>query len=231
MTKDATAPLEDPLLATRGIAHGFGRRGSPAPPGTRFPEQVHGVAVWRVEADGFGASDAPEADAVVSAASEAAVGVVTADCVPILAASEDGRVVAAIHAGWRGLAAGVVEAGLAALAGAASGTPLVAAIGPAARGCCYEVDEPVRRALAARYPGLIDEWFRPGRPGHGQLDLSGLATAVVALFGVENTRIGVAQRRCTICDSAAFESFRRDGDAAGRLRHFIIGSATIPRPA
>jgi copper oxidase (laccase) domain-containing protein len=72
-----------------------------------------------------------EADAIVSAMAGLAVGIVTADCVPILVASRDGSRVGAIHAGWRGLAAGVIEAGIEAMDCDASG--LAAAVGPAAR--------------------------------------------------------------------------------------------------
>jgi len=174
-------------------------------------------------------SDSQEADAVLGRDPGLAVGIVTADCVPILAATEDGSGVAAIHAGWRGLAAGVIEAGLRALRDASGGRTLVAAIGPAARGCCYEVDDPVREALASRYRSQLGgEVLRIGRPGHFQLDLPLLAQQILIESGVEDTRLGTTHRVCTICDPGRFESYRRDGSAAGRLRHFI---SAIPRPS
>lgn len=217
-TADAPAPLVDAVLEERGIAHGFGVRGSPAPPGCVFPRQVHGVVVAEVS---DAAASPEEADAIVAARPGECVGIVTADCVPILVASEDGAVVAAIHAGWRGFAAGVIEAGLAAVASRAGNRSLVAAIGPAARGCCYEVDAPVRDALGERYAAGLDEALVAGRAGHWQLDLPRLAERVLRQNEWKCTHIGVDQRLCTVCSGDLFESYRRDGAAAGRLRHFM----------
>lgn len=170
------------------------------------------------------AGAASEADAIVSTTPGVAVGIVTADCVPILVASADGACVAAIHAGWRGLAAGVIEVGIEAMARPVG--ELRAAVGPAARGCCYEVDEPVATALAERYAGLLAGVLVPGRPGRHQLDLPVLAARVLARIGLDPDRIGAAACQCTICTPGPrFESFRRDGQAAGRLRHFIEPAA------
>lgn len=220
--------LCDGLLSDRGIAHGFGQRGSEVPADTLFARQVHGIGVWQTRnaPRGIDPADLPEADVVVVRAPGWSAGIVTADCVPILAAREDGIAVAAIHAGWRGLARGVIEAGIGALRDLAAGRPLVAAIGPAARGCCYEVDEPVRAALSDRYASWLDGGIlRPGRPGHYLLDLPVLAEQILLAAGVEAASLGTQHRVCTICDPKRFESFRRDGAAAGRARHFItVGS-------
>jgi YfiH family protein len=220
------APLVDAVLAEHGIEHGFGRRGSEAPEGCVFPRQVHGSRVARVAGS---AAEPVEADAIVAARAGVCVGIVTADCVPILVASEEGGRVAAIHAGWRGFAAGVIEAGLRALRAEAGGRPLVAAIGPAARGCCYEVDAPVRDALTVRYPAQVAAVLVPGRAGHWQLDLPALATRLLEQPEWKIQRVGLEHRVCTICAGERFESYRRDGAAAGRLRHFIKRSDTIPR--
>lgn len=219
--------LCDPVLEAIGVRHGFAERGAQVPADTRFPRQVHGIGVVRGEALPAGAPTC-EGDAIVSATPGLAVGIVTADCVPILVAAADGSSVAAIHAGWRGLAAGVIEAGIGALRRPA-GT-LSAAVGPAARGCCYEVDEPVATALAARYPTLLEGVLVPGRPGRHQLDLPALAARVLAQIGLDPGRIGDANRLCTICTPGPrFESYRRDGAAAGRLRHFIEPAPSRPR--
>lgn len=229
MSDPLASPLRDPLLDALGIEHGFGQRGTNAPEGCAFPRQVHGVGVHEVDAgDSASVAAGVSADAIVTRAPGACVGIVTADCVPILVAANEGREVGAIHAGWRGLAAGVIEAGVAALG--RPGTARVhAAIGPAARGCCYEVDEPVRAGLAARYAALLDGALVPGRPERFQLDLPLLAERVLRSCGVESTRIGTAARLCTICGPDRFESFRREGAGAGRLRHFIRPSEAIPR--
>lgn len=222
MIAEASECLCDPVLIAHGVAHGFGRRGSQVPEWTVFPRQVHGIEASR--AGRWAADAAPAADAILSSPTAPSVGIVTADCVPILVASEDGCRVGAIHAGWRGLAAGVIENALEAFGGGGS-DPVPgwrAAVGPAARGCCYEVDEPVRRALSERYASDLDaEVLAPGRPGRFQLDLPLLATRILEASGVDSTRIGVSHRVCTICDPARFESYRRDGATAGRLRHFI----------
>ena len=216
--------LCDPVLMDLGVEHGFGCRGSGVPEATRFPRQVHGTAVWCVEPIEAGPLPPVEADAIVAGESGIPVGIVTADCVPLLASAAKGSAVAAIHAGWRGLAAGVIERGLAKLQQTAPGSPIHLAIGPGARGCCYEVDEPVCRALGARYRAQLarDDVLRPARrAGRHLLDLSGLAERIVTDLGIPGARLGVAHRVCTICDPLRFESFRRDGAGAGRLRHFI----------
>lgn len=218
MTNPAGRMICDPILESIGVAHGFGERGAQVPDQTVFSRQVHGVVVIRGEA--LGGNAAAEADAIVSKTPGLAVGIVTADCLPILVSSADGAQVAAIHAGWRGLAAGVIEAGVAALE--LPPASLFAAIGPAARGCCYEVDDPVATALAVPYSDLLGDLLVPGQPGRYQLDLPGVAARVLRRIGLAVDRIGVAGALCTICTPGPrFESFRRDGGRAGRLRHFI----------
>lgn len=213
-------PLCDPVLVSAGIPHGFGQKGSQVPGNTAFSAQVHGVRVVSMDV-AAAPGELPEADAVLTTRAGSSVGIVTADCVPVLAAAADGSAVVAIHAGWRGLASGVIEAGMEALAVRAPGRSLVAAIGPAARGCCYEVDAPVADALSERYRPHLEGVLSPGRKNHFQLDLPLLAARILADRGLEATQIGVEQRVCTICDPDRFESFRRDGVAAGRLRHFV----------
>jgi len=215
----SAAPLRHALLSGAGIEHAFGVRGAPGPADVRRPLQVHGA---RVVADGECAAEPPaRADAVVSTHRGVAVGVVTADCVPILAAGADGRAVAAIHAGWRGLAQGVIEAGIGALAARAAGARILAAIGPHVGPCCYEVDEPVLAALAGRYAHALDAALLPSRPGHARLDLGCLARLALAAAGVEDDAIGALPGACTACDAQRFHSYRRDGQRAGRLLHHV----------
>ena len=151
----------------------------------RFAEQVHGIAVATDE------QPLAQADALVTAQHDVAVGVRIADCVPVAIASDAG--VAMVHAGWRGLAAGVLEAALDAL----PGTPLAAAIGPCAGPCCYEVGDEVRAAF-----GIATR----------TADLPALAEQRLRARGVERVE---QAGRCTIHDEAFF-SYRRQGAAAGR---------------
>lgn len=219
-------PLLDPLLAGCAPRHGFGVRGWAGPRRLARPRQVHGAVVVDAERCQSGEL-APAADAVVTGSPGVAVGVVTADCVPLLLSAPGGRAVAAVHAGWRGLAAGVVEAAVAALAelSCAGSGELVAAIGPHIGPCCYEVDGPVLEALAARFAASLGAASRPARPGHEWLDLGALAQAALLAAGVGRDRLGLAAAHCTRCDAQRFHSFRRDGPSAGRLIHFVAARA------
>ncbi|MCG8587763.1 MAG: polyphenol oxidase family protein [Proteobacteria bacterium] len=218
-----TASLQHPLLEACGVAHGFGVRDAPAPPDVVRPRQVHGTAVARPTPGG--ACAPAEADAIASHAPGLAVAVVTADCVPILAAARDGRAVAAIHAGWRGLAEGVVEAGIEALRALAPGT-LVAAIGPAIGACCYEVDAPVLDALGARFGGpALSAACTTTRPGRARVDLAALVRVDLVRRGLSEAAIGGFEGACTRCDATRFHSYRRDGPRSGRLLHHVAARA------
>jgi len=215
-------PLEDPLLS--GVAHGFGVRGFEGPAGLLQPRQVHGTVVVSA-ADCRGRREPPDADVIVCAESRQPVAVITADCVPILMTTSDGAAVAAIHAGWRGLAAGVVQAGVEALLRLADCSPgsIRAAIGPHIGPCCYEVDapvlEPLQRLFGERF-GLFRRAV-PTRPGRDRIDLGGLVREALLDLGVPEDAVGQAAAACTRCDSERFHSYRRDGKRAGRLVHFI----------
>ena len=214
--------LTDPLLVGVASAHGFGTRNASPPEPLVRPKQVHGrrvvdAAVCRA------AAPPPEADAIVSADADLCIAIVTADCVPILLAAPDGAVVAAVHAGWRGLAAGVVAAGVAVLRERAecAAADCVAAIGPHIGPCCYEVDEPVLAALEIGLGPPTRTSARATRAGHAQLDLGALCRAALRDAGLADACIGTGAVACTACDARRFHSYRRDGPRSGRLVHFI----------
>jgi hypothetical protein len=145
----------------------------------------------------------------------------TADCLPVLFCDDQGTVVAAAHAGWRGLAGGVLEAAVAGL-GVAPERVLAwlgAAIGPAA----FEVGDEVRAAFISQHP-LAAVAFRPALPGtldetprKWLADLYALARIRLAAAGVERVYGGGL---CTFTDRARFFSYRRDG-ATGRMASLI----------
>jgi len=219
--------LRHPLLAERGVVHGFGLRDVPVPPGVLLPRQVHGARV--VAAEACRAEPAPEADAVTSREPGVAVGVVTADCVPILLAAETGAAVAAVHAGWRGLVAGVVPQSVDALrrsARVSGGARIVAAIGPHIGPCCYEVDAPVLEPLTGVFGAALERARRAGRPGHAHVDLGALAAEALVRSGLHVDDIGRLPECCTRCDAVRFHSFRRDGPRAGRLMHHVAPAET-----
>lgn len=167
--------------------------------------QVHGA---RVLAGRPG--DSGEGDALVTTVPGLALEVVTADCVPILVASD--FQVAAIHAGWRGLVAGVIAATLERFGDPAAAT---AWIGPAIGACCYEVGDEVADAVVALTSAAV---LAPGTRGRPHLDL-GLA----AEMALERSGVGEIRRLalCTACHPQSLESYRRDGRAAGRNRSLI----------
>ena len=204
--------LTHPLLEELGVAHAFGTRGEAEIGGLLRARQVHGARV--VEAAACREEPPPEADALVSADPGVWIGVVTADCVPILLASGSGAVVAAVHAGWRGLALGVIEAAVGALGEIAGRESLHAVVGPHVGPCCYEVDAPVLDALEARHGALLSASLQHVRSEHAQLDLGSLALAVMEREGVD--RCVTLPGACTACDVQRFHSYRRDGPRAGR---------------
>lgn len=184
-------------------------------------EQRHGDRVAAVSAgDGpplaAGGRGCPSVDATMTAEAGPLLAVLSADCVPILMASDDGRAVAAVHAGWRGAAAGVAGNAVRAMRETYGVEParLVVAIGPAIGGCCYEVDGPVIEAFGATHPAL-----RPsaeGRDGHAMLNLREANVAQLVEAGVDRARIDVLPH-CTACRTDLFYSVRGEGEPTGRF--------------
>jgi YfiH family protein len=213
--------LTHPLLSARGAAHGFGTRACRPSEALWRPKQVHGARVAVVRRTDVSLPPRPDADAVVSERPGLPVGIVTADCLPILVAAASGTV-AAVHAGWRGLAAGVIGAALEALAELGSDPRLATAvIGPHVCSACYEVDAPVVDALTPRFAPLLAGALRETRAGHWQLGLSRLAEIELARAGLAPERVATLPGTCTACDAERFASHRRDGPGAGRLVHWI----------
>ena len=211
--------LRHPLLDAIDFEHGFGTRTAAAPAGLVRARQVHGRDVAHVTRAGD--TLVGDADALVCDQPGVAIGVVTADCLPVLIAAPSGAVAAA-HAGWRGLAAGVLAEAVAALrAIAPDADRAVAVIGPHVAAPCYEVDEPVVRALAARFGAAVDAALRATRPGHFEVDLGQLARLDLERAGLARVRIAAIADACTACDPERFHSYRRDGPGAGRLFHFV----------
>jgi YfiH family protein len=165
-----------------------------------FPRQVHGTTVLVAGSGDPGA----EADAVVAATPGAAVGVLVADCVPVLLADAGAGVVGAAHAGRKGFVAGVVEAVLENMEKLGARRSAVrAAIGPAAGPCCYEVPGEMRDDVAAVRPvaPATTTWGTPS------LDLRGGCAAILREAGVAGV---VTVGGCTIEDDDSF-SYRRTG--------------------
>jgi hypothetical protein len=186
------------------------RFGLPAAP--LWLRQVHGIGV--VNAERVAGDAAPEADASWTTRPGSVLVVQTADCLPLLVADQRGGCVAAIHAGWRGLAAGVIEATFAQLPVAASACRVF--LGPAAGPRHYEVGEDVR-ATFVDAQAVMARAFVATRPGHWLCDLYTLARLRLGALGVARIDGG---DRCTISEREAFYSHRRDG-RTGRMASLI----------
>lgn len=167
--------------------------------------QIHSAEVVTVSAP-IAEADRPRADALVTRTPGLLLGILTADCAPVLLADRDAGVVGAAHAGWKGAFAGVCEATVAAMEalGADRGR-IAAAIGPCIARASYEVDA----AFGARFAAddlASERFFSPGRAGHYQFDLEGYVAARLAAAGV--SRIA-ALGLDTYADDARFFSYRR----------------------
>lgn len=170
--------------------------------------QVHGTDVVLLPA----AQPRPVADAAIRRTAGVAA-VLTADCLPILLAAESGSEIAALHAGWRGLAAGIIEATLSQLHSPPQ--TLQVWLGPAIGPCHFEVGSEVRAAFVTRQSADADAFTAHG--DRWQADLYLLARRRLQRLGV--TRI-FGGGFCTHCDGERFYSYRRDG-STGRMASLI----------
>jgi purine-nucleoside/S-methyl-5'-thioadenosine phosphorylase / adenosine deaminase len=191
-------------------------------------------------------ADAPRADALATRRAGLLLGVQTADCAPILLADTRHRVVAAIHAGWRGTLARIAVKTLGRMRLEFGTRPrdVVAALGPAIGRCCYEVGSDVARSYAAQFPnaaewfdGPFDQlaygedplwlpWLTMMPPGHVppaprvQLDLRACNRCQLIDVGVPEQQIDVSDL-CTACQKDLLFSYRREGSKTGRMMAVI----------
>lgn len=171
--------------------------------------QVHGTHVVRA-----GRQDVPEADAQWTDAPGRPLAILSADCLPVVLAAQDGSCIGVAHAGWRGLAAGVIEALMAAMP--VSGGSLSAWMGPAISAGRYRVGGEVREQFLAHQGQEAAAGFTPisDAPGFWMANLSQLARAILEREGVQNVSGGAL---CTAGDAGRFYSHRRDGAESGRM--------------
>jgi len=168
-------------------------------------QQVHGAHVRRVD---HATTDAGEADALVTHLSGIALSVLTADCVPILIVAPRSRVVAAVHAGWRGTVVGIVQRVVHVLQEEYGLAPqdLHAALGPAIGGCCYEVGGDVTRELEERC-GSIAGAILARNSAKAWLDLRRVNAALLVRAGVPQRHI-IPIGPCTRCAVSEYFSYR-----------------------
>jgi YfiH family protein len=173
-------------------------------------KQVHGIATVNPKK----CPNSKEADAAFTSDSGVVCAVMTADCLPVLFCDRAGTVVAAAHAGWRGLAARVLEETMARMAVPAS--ELLAWLGPAIGPSAFEVGDEVRAVFVA-HDAQAAQAFVAHRPGKWLADIYLLARQRLTAAGVSSISGG---DRCTFSESTDFFSYRRDG-VTGRMASLI----------
>lgn len=167
--------------------------------------QVHSADARYVSAP-FADDARPHADAMVTDRPGLALGILTADCAPVLLADREAGVVAAAHAGWKGALGGVVEATVARMErSGAVRTRIAAAVGPCIARKSYEVDEAFLRRFAKADPGH-ERFFSAGRDGHRQFDLEAFVLSCLAAAGLARVE---ALGEDTYSQPDRFYSYRR----------------------
>lgn len=205
---DAAAVSANRGMAAQACGLGTGR--------LTWMHQVHGSTVRQATA-AVGAEpgdpSVPEADAMFTAVPGLALGVLVADCAPVLLADPQARIVGAAHAGREGMAAGVVTELVAAMSAAGAEPARVhAVIGPHICGSCYEVPAQLRRRVAEKVPDSACV-TRAGTPG---IDIGAGVAAQLAASGLRKV---VSDPRCT-AETPGLYSYRRDGQT-GRFAGLI----------
>lgn len=170
------------------------------------PYQIHS-AVVHVADDMIDDNARPEADAVVTSKPNLAIGVVTADCGPVLFADPEARVIGAAHAGWKGATSGILEATLdTMIAEGATRTRITAVLGPTITQANYEVGPEFVTRLLDQSIGN-DAFFIPStKPDHALFDLPGYIVARLNSCGIASASF---TGQCTYADEADFFSYRR----------------------
>jgi|SRR5579883_420840 len=177
----------------------------------RWLRQVHGTDI--AQFDAATNADPPSADASTTRTPGIVLAVLTADCLPLLVCAEDGGEIAAIHAGWRGLAAGVIERCIERMQ--APRGKLLVWLGPAIGASSYEIGTEVRDVFVAQ-SAENELAFAPTRPGHWHCDLYALARHRLAALGITGVYGGSFD---TFADER-FYSYRRE-PRTGRFASLI----------
>jgi polyphenol oxidase len=184
--------------------------------------QVHGDRICLLDGDGPLQEGLSECDGLITGRPGVALGVRTADCVPIFFADRTRRIIGAAHAGWRGTALGIAARMVDTLAGRFSShrEDLLALIGPAIGPCCYQVDAPVFEAFSAM-PGS-DQFLRPCKElGRWMVDLALANRLQIREAGVPSENI-FTSGLCTSCRRDLFFSHRAGKGRAGRQINLLM---------
>ncbi len=181
--------------------------------------QVHGDNI--VEVKDKKLKEAGEADGMMTATADVYLGVLTADCVPLLFVAPKQKLVAAVHAGWRGTLAGIAEKAVKLFNSryGVEANELEVALGPSIGACCYEVKDDVAGPLLKRWGDIAKLSIQTGN-GEMYLDLRQLNHDVLAQAGIPAENI-FQVGPCTGCSPSDFFSYRRERSETGRQISFI----------
>ncbi|MEO5968691.1 MAG: polyphenol oxidase family protein [Bdellovibrionia bacterium] len=197
-----------------GVVHGFGTAQEPVPASlkdaweSRRPKhkQVHRCDFVDVKVEG---QECGDVDSLFTSRAGLPVGVMTADCVPVLMANKLGTCIAAIHAGWRGTRAHILRKLWVELqARGENPRDWVAAIGPSIGPCCYEVSEELAGDFLEEFK-YLDSTGKLAVPSPRRLDLQNINAAELRMIGLKEVDV---LRFCTKCSiNPLFHSYRREG--------------------
>ena len=206
MTFDGTWII--PERGASWLQWGFGTRHSVLQNEVASVKQVHESRVMSVEEAGL----AGEADALITSRPGLSLGIKTADCLPVLMADLNQRVVSAVHAGWRGTAKNIVRETVLEMGRKYETKPkdLLVALGPAIGQCCFEVGAEVAQVFTDFNPDFAKV------TGKCHLDLHAINEFQLVRAGIRPDNI-LRVYGCTMCDSERFWSFRREWEDAGRM--------------
>ena len=181
--------------------------------------QVHGDNI--VEVKDKKLKEAGEADGMITAERDVFLGVLTADCVPLLFVAPEHKLAAAVHAGWRGTLAGIVEKAVHLFESQYDVLPadIEVALGPSIGPCCYEVKDDVAGPLMKRWGKLTTPSITV-REGKTFVNLRRLNRDILRAAGIPGKQLHEVGP-CTSCVPEEFFSYRRAGGETGRQLSFI----------
>ncbi|HMO19074.1 MAG TPA: polyphenol oxidase family protein [Oligoflexia bacterium] len=194
-------------------------------------KQVHGINLCRTQDFSNISNNSLEGDGFLVRSGDGAVGIKTADCVPLILYASDINIAVILHCGWRGTIDGIIEAALQKLFHLGSSPEyIIAATGPAAGSCCYEVGLVVVKIFKERELSLIEQCQKSNisvksaqsihsREGKYYASVQSLVFKILVANGVVPGKIYL-NHICTIC-SPDFYSYRRDGDDCGRQLSYL----------
>ena len=187
--------------------------------------QVHSDRVFKASRAGL--SDPPQGDGWVTGEPELLVAIQTADCLPVLLVDPERRIIAAVHAGWRGTLQRIAAKAVSLMHADFGSHPgnCLAVVGPAIRRCCYEVGEEVLEAFTKEFEGSASFFFKPPsgkatRANSQCLDLAEACRNQLLDAGLTADKI-LTDGPCTACEKERFFSHRADAIGGGRMMSVI----------